>query len=148
MAVSKLVCIVAVALSAGASSAQSAQLPCGHPDSPPTASAQVKIEAWKEPRLVEEFKQFGRQGEYTYFDGPYYVPVQGKPEQPKIFKYWQIQKAFESPSQFIALDVSNAPGDGVYTLQLRHCGTSQAWEPIWKSLMEVVDTKIGVERVK
>lgn len=146
MSVSKLT--VAIAVMIGASSAQAAQLPCGHPDSPPTVAAKIKIEAWKEPRLVEEFKKFGRQGEYVFFDGPYYVPVAGKPEKPKIFKYWQIQKAFESPSKFIALDVTNSPGDGVYTLQLRHCATSQAWEPIWKNWMEIVDSKVVVEHVK
>jgi hypothetical protein len=152
MAVSKFVRgAVAIAFAAGigvASSARSAELPCAHPQTPPMASAKIKIEAWKEPRLVEEFKKFGRQADYVFFDGPLYVPVQGKPEQPKIFKSWQIQKAFESPAQFILLDVSNSPGDGVYTLQLYRCATSQAWEPIWKNWMEVVDTKVGVERVR
>ena len=143
-------CIAAaVAMSAAAlSSAAAAELPCGHPDSPPAASAKVRIEAWKEPRLVEEFKKFGRESEFKYFDGPLYVPVAGKPEQPEIFKYWQIEKAFESPKHFIAMDLSNAPGDGVYTLQIRRCATAQAWEPIWKSLMDVVDTKVIVEHVK
>lgn len=129
-------------------SAAGAELPCGHPDSPPTAAAKVRIEAWKEPRLVEEFKKFGREGEYKYFDGPLYVPVAGTPEKPQLFKYWQIEKAFGSPTQFIAMDLSNAPGDGVYTLQIRRCGTTQPWEPIWKSLMDVVDTKVVVEHVK
>lgn len=151
MSVSQFAMRFAVAagmIAAALSPVAAAELPCGHPDSPPTASAKVKIEAWKEPRLVEEFKKFGREGAYTYFDGPLYVPVAGKPEQPKIFKYWQIQKSFDQPTQFIALDLSNAPGDGVYTLQIRRCGTMQAWEPIWKSLMDVVDTKVVVEHVK
>lgn len=138
---------LAIGLTA-ASSAPAAQLPCGHPQTAPTASAQVKIENWKEPLLVEEFKSFGRQGDYIYFDGPLYVPVAGKPAEPKIFKSWQIQKAFESPSHFILLDLSNSPGDGVYTLQLYRCSTSQAWEPIWKNWMDAVEAKVGVERVK
>jgi hypothetical protein len=135
--------LIALGVSAASgTSAQAAQLPCGHPDTPPTASVQVRIEAWKEPLLVEEFKKFGRQRDYIYFDGPYYVPVAGKPERPKVFKYWQIQKSFESKTHFIALDLSNAPGDGVYTLQIRQCATSQAWEPIWKEWMQIVDTKV------
>lgn len=152
MDVSKLprsvVALMSMACAVAALSAGAAELPCGHPRTPPTASTQIKIESWKEPRLVEEFKNFGRQGEYTYFDGPLYVPVAGKPADPKIFKSWQLQKAFESPSNFIILDVSNSPGDGVYTLQLYHCATSQPWEPIWKNWMEIVDTKVGVERIK
>lgn len=143
----KYVVITIAICAASARSAAGAELPCGHPDSPPTAAVKVRIEAWKEPRLVEEFKKFGREGEYKYFDGPLYVPVAGKPEQPKIFKYWQIEKSFDAPTQFIAMDLSNAPGDGVYTLQIRRCATTQAWEPIWKSLMDVVDTKVVVERV-
>jgi hypothetical protein len=139
---------IAFAAGLGAFPLQAAELPCGHPDSPPTAAAQVRIEAWKEPLLVEEFKKFGRQRDYIYFDGPYYVPVAGKPEQPKIFKYWQVQKSFESPAHVIALDLSNATGDGVYTLQIRRCATSQAWEPIWKDLMDMVNTRVGVEHVK
>ncbi|MGE3476551.1 MAG: hypothetical protein AB7H70_12170 [Rhodospirillaceae bacterium] len=141
-------CVSAFALVAAASiGAQAAELPCGHPDSAPTASAKIKIENWKEPRLVQAFKQFGQQGDYVYFDGPLYVPVAGKPEQPKIFKSWQLQKSFESPAQFFILDVSNSPGDGVYTLRMYRCATAQAWEPVWKSLMDVVDTQVGVERV-
>jgi hypothetical protein len=143
--------IFAITLAAGMSAAftpvQAAELPCGHPDSAPTASAKIKVEAWKEPRLVQEFRKFGRQGDYVYFDGPLYVPVAGKPEQPKIFKSWQIQKSFESPAQFFILDVSNAPGDGVYTLRMYRCATAQAWEPVWKSWMDVVDKQVGVEHV-
>lgn len=126
---------------------QAAQLPCGHPDSPPTAAVTVRIEGWKEPLLVEEFKKFGRLHEYAYLDGPYYVPVVGKPEQPKIFKYWQFQKSFESTKDVIALDLTNSPGDGAYTLQIRNCTSSQTWEPIWKELLGVVDTKVGAERI-
>lgn len=149
MSVSKLVVVwtLALAVVAGANlrKAAAAELPCAHPQSAPTAAAKIKLEAWQEPLLVEEFKKFGRQGDFTYFDGPLYVPVPGQPEKPKIFKSWQLQKAFESPKQFILLDVSNAPGDGVYTLQLYHCATATAWEPIWKSWMAIVDTEIGVE---
>jgi len=152
MAVSKFArSTVAIALAAGIStglSAQAADLPCGHPNTPATAEIKVRIDTWKEPLLVEEFKKFGRQGEFFYFDGPYYVPVEGKPTQPKAFKYWQIQKAFESPAHFIALNLSNAPGDNIYTLQVRHCATATAWEPIWKTWMDVVDSKVGVEVVK
>ncbi len=128
-------------------SAQPAQLPCGHPDGAPTATAQVRVEAWKEPRLVEEFKKFGRQSGYNYFDGPLYVPVAGKPEMPQVFKYWQIQKSFGSPLNLIALSLSNSPGNGIYTLQIRHCGAREAWEPIWQEWMQLVDTKVVVERV-
>ncbi len=71
-------------------SAQAAQVPCEHPETSPTASVQVRIGAWKEQRLVGEFKKFGRQGDVIYFDGPLYVPVAGNPEMPKLFKYWQI----------------------------------------------------------
>lgn len=134
-------------MSAMFTAASAAELPCGHPDSAPTASAKIKIEAWKEPRLVQEFKKFGQQGDYVYFDGPLYVPVAGKPEQPKIFKSWQIQKSFESPAQFFILDVSNAPGDGVYTLRMYRCATAQAWEPVWRSWMDIVDKQVGVEHV-
>lgn len=137
----------ALAAGMGTASAGAADLPCGHPDTAPTALAKIKIENWKEPRLVQEFKKFGQQGDYVYFDGPLYVPVAGKPEQPKIFKSWQIQKSFESPAQFFILDVSNAPGDGVYTLRMYRCATAQAWEPVWKAWMDVVDTKVGAERV-
>lgn len=136
-----------LATALGLASAQAAELPCGHPDAAPTAAVKVRIDTWKEPLLVEEFKKFGREGEYFYFDGPYYVPVAGKPEQPKAFKYWQIQKSFESPAHFIALNLTNAPGENVYTLQIRHCATAQAWEPVWKNWMEVVDSKVGVVRV-
>jgi hypothetical protein len=142
--------IVLIALAAHMSTstaAQAAQLPCGHRDSPPTASTQVRIEAWKEPLLVEEFKKFGHQRGYLYFDGPLYVAVAEKPEMPRIFKYWHIQKAFESPAHFIALELSNSPGEGVYTLQISHCAPTQAWEPIWKEWMQRVDTNV-VERAR
>ncbi len=127
--------------------AQSADLPCGHPDTAPTVSEKIKIENWKEPRLVQEFKKFGQDGQFVYFDGPLYVPVAGKPEQPRIFKSWQLQKSFESPSHFVILDVSNFPGDGVYTIRLYRCSTAQAWEPIWKGLVDVIDKRVGVEVV-
>lgn len=141
--------LAALALAGGwcAAAAQAAELPCGHPDAVPTAAAKVRIDSWKEPLLVEEFKKFGRQGEYFYFDGPYYVPVEGKPDQPKAFKYWQIQKSFESPGHFIALNLTNAPGENVYTLQIRQCATSQAWEPIWKNWMNIVNSKVGIAQV-
>ncbi len=146
MTVSRFARTIAFAIATGfcaASSAQgAAQLPCGHPNTPATAEVKVRIDTWKEPLLVEEFKKFGKRGEYIYFDGPYYVPVPDKPNQPKAFKYWQIQKPFESPAQYIALNLTNAPGDNVYTLQIRHCGTATAWEPIWKEWMQIVDTKV------
>lgn len=128
-------------------SAMSADVPCGHPDSKPTALQRVKIEEWKEPRLIEEFRNFGRAGEYTYYDGPAYEPVPGKPGEPKIFKYWEIKKAFEAPDKFIALQVRNFPGDGVYTLEIFHCGTAQAWEGVWKSFMDKIDADVVVEKV-
>ncbi len=144
-------CIPAIALMAATGAtligAQAAELPCGHPDSAPTVSAKIKIESWKEPRLVQEFKKFGQRGNYVYFDGPLYVPVAGMPEQPKIFKSWQIQKSFESPAQFFILDINNSSGDGVYTLRMYRCATAQAWEPVWKSWMEVVDTQVVVEHM-
>ena len=45
-------------------------------------------------------------------------------------------------------DDPRSTGDGVYTLQIRRCATTQAWEPIWKNLMDIVDTKVVVEHVK
>ncbi len=119
--------------------------PCGHPDAKPTAVQRVKVEDWKEPRLIEEFRRFGRAGDYTYYDGPAYVP--DKPGQPKIFKYWEIKKAFEAPDKFIALQVRNFPGDGTFTVEIHHCGTAQAWEGVWKDFMEMIVTTVEAEPV-